>query len=328
MQRRLASANFNGLAFAGESASSPNSNRNRGGLLKSEGNVYLCQWEKRGRVLTLRLKRDPRVKASGSNLQSAEERMWERLCEEYGDGEAVLEYETPPPQKWACFASRYGGIDLVTVTGNDSMGTLTNERELHPKGYCRDCQMPLETAPGAVPEFNRVPSSDGAVEQSLGRFYSEEFLSLLSSEERAALTLVPVHGPKGSRKSFFHLGGEPAVNYVGVPGFEGLVNHQCGRCERLLGICYLRNCEFFEFIARNDLSRPTPAVFTAGWPGDVSLIMTRRRYARMIGKRGMRNIRSSRLWVVPDDQFVRQIDSRSHPPELRWAAGRFFDELR
>lgn len=293
----------------------------------SEGNVYLCLWKKRGRSLTLFLESDPSVKVSASNLADAEEKMWELLCEKFGDGEAVLEYHTPPDAPEAQFAMRYGSPSLVIVSGNDSAGTLVNAKELHPKGYCPDCQQPLKTNPAVVPQFDRVPSSDGAITTGLGSLFSEEFLSWLSDEEKSGLQFEPIRRPKRNRKAFFLLVGKPQTDFVGVPGFEGLLNYECRRCHRPLAICYLRNNKLFRFVALADLPNPVPDVFALGPEGDVSLCMTRRRYSQIIGKPGAQNITSSRLWVVSDEQFVSKIDARSHPPKSRWAPRRFFKEL-
>ena len=182
----------------------------------SEGNVYLCLWKKGGRNLTLFLESDPSVKVSASNLADAEEKMWELLCEKFGDGEAVLEYRTPPEVPEAQFARRYGSPNLVIVSGNDSTGTLVNAKELHPEGYCPDCQQPLKTNPAVVPEFDRLPSSDGATNLALGSLFSQEFLSLLRDEEKSGLQFEPVRGPKRSQKTFFLLTGKPQIDFVGV----------------------------------------------------------------------------------------------------------------
>jgi len=292
----------------------------------SEGNVYLCEWKKAGRKLTLSLKNDPDVKVTASDLDAAEEQMWELLCEKFGDGEAVLEYVTPPPRKEAEFIKHYGAPHLVVVSGNEYVGKLVNETEFHPKGYCRDCRHPHETAPNVTPEYDWLPSSDGALSPT-DNFFSEDFLSLLTTAERSCLKLEPVRGPKAKGKRFFRLTGEPVVNFVGVPGFEGLSVYQCQRCKRLLHICYLRNCQLFRFVAGGDLPKPLPDIFSVGWEGDLSLCMTRRRYAQLIGKPGTRKITTSRIWVVPDDRFVREINDQNHPQELRWASGRFFPDL-
>lgn len=296
-------------------------------MLMSEGNVYICLWKKRGRRLTISLKSDPGVKVSAPELDEAEEKMWELLCEKFGDGEAVLQYETPPPVAATEFATRYGTPHLVTVSVNDGMGGLVNEKEVHPKGYCNDCRLPLEVADGVIPEYDYVPTSDGAVTMQ-GLFFSENFLSLLSKKEKAGLEFLSVKGPAKAKKRFFQLTGKTVADYVGVPGFEGLSLHQCRRCKRPLTISYLRNCKMYNFVALHDLPKPLPTVFAIGRDGDVSLCMTRARYSELLGQPGTRNMTSSRLWVVPDDRFVRTITPANHPLKLRWEASRgFFPEL-
>jgi hypothetical protein len=283
----------------------------------SEGNVYVCLWKKRGRRITVSLKADASVKVSAPELDEAEEKMWELLCEKFGDGEAVLQYETPPPVAATQFATRYGKPHLVTVSVNDGMGRLVNEKEVHPKGYCADCRMPLEIASGATPEYDYVPSSDGAV-MTEGLFFSENFLSLLSNEEKAGLKLLPVKGPARAKKRFFMLTGMPVADYVGVPGFEGLLLHQCRRCKGRLSIGYLRNSKMYHFLALKDLPKLLPTVFAIGREGNVSLCMTQERFSQLLDQPGTRNLTSRRIWVVPDDRFVRTINTRNHPLASRW----------
>ncbi len=292
-------------------------------MTMSEGNVYLCVWAKRGRRLTLALKGDPKVKVSAPELDEAEEKMWELLCEKFGDGEAVLQYETPPPVAATEFATRHGTPHLVLVSGNDRMGRLINEEEVHPKGYCRDCQDPLETTK-VTPEYDYVPTSDGAV----GHFFSEDFFSLLTKKEKARLQLVPVRGPKRARKSFFKLIGAPVADFVGVPGFEGLCLDTCRKCKRALTIMYLRNNKLYRFLALNDLPKPLPTVFAVGREGNISLCMTRARLSQLLGQPGARNIASSRVWVIPDERFIRSVNEVNSPKHLRWEVSRgFFPEL-
>jgi len=69
----------------------------------------------------------------------------------------------------------------------------------------------------------------------------------------------------------------------------------------------------YKFLAMRDLPKPLPTVFAIGRPGDVRLCMTHARFSQLIGRRGTRDIKSSRVWVVPDNQFVRG-------KNLRWTS--------
>lgn len=293
-----------------------------------EGNVYICTWKQDQTGFTIALKRDPKIQTIGETLDEAEEQMWELLCEKFGDGEAVLQYEKPPPVLEQKFETRYGSPHLVTVSGNESTGKLLNAAELHPRGYCRSCQRPLETSPGILPQYDWLPSCDGAVSQDLNPIYSSDFLALLTDQERSSLLFEPVLGPKQQRKKFFQLVGRAKADFVGVPGFEGLLNFKCQGCQRPMGICYLRNCALFCFVALLDLPSPIPDVFTIGNDDELRLCMRQERFSQILGQRGARKITSSRLWVVPDSQFVRQVDEQNHPLESRWKSGRFFPDLR
>jgi hypothetical protein len=236
---------------------------------------------------------------------------------------SILQYVTPPPIAATEFAVRYGRPHLVSVSGNDSMGGLVNEKEVHPKGYCRDCQDPFVTTK-VSPEYDYVPTSDGAV----GNFFSEDFHSLLTKKEKAGLQFVPVIGPKRAKKSFFKLVGAAVAAFVGVPDFERLCLDRCRRCKRALTLMYLRSNKLYRFLALGDLPKPLPTVFAIGREGNTSLCMTRERFSQLLSKPGTRNIASSRVWVVPDERFVRSIDESNSPKRLRWEASRgFFPEL-
>lgn len=293
-----------------------------------EGNVYICTWSQDQTGFTIALKRDPKIQTIGETLAEAEEQMWDLLCEIFGDGEAVLQYEKPPPVAEQKFASRYGTPHLVTVSGNESTGKLLNAPELHPRGYCRRCERPLETTPGILPQFDWLPSCDGAVSQNLNPIFSSEFLALLTDKERSSLLFEPVLGPKRQRKKFFQLAGQPKADFVAVPEFEGLLNFHCQGCQRPMEICYLRNCALFRFIALLDLPNPIPDVFTIGSDGQLNLCMRQERFSQILGQRGARKITSSRLWVVADSKFVRQVDEQNHPLQSPWMAGRSFPDLR
>jgi hypothetical protein len=293
----------------------------------SEGNVYLCTWRKMDAGFTIALKRDSTVHASGETFDEAEEEMWDVLSDRFADGEAVVEYVKPRPRAEGSFVARYGKPELVVVSGNDYAGKLLNAAALHPKGYCRNCRWPLETAAGVVPEFDWLPSGDGIFSHMMSSMYSEEFLSLFTTEEMKRLKFEPVHGQKRKKKKHFRLAGDAVADYVGVPRFEGLLNDQCRECKRRLGICYLRNCRMYQFVALADLPQLLPTVFAIGRGNDLGLCMQEERYMQMVGEAGTRKITSRKIWVVPDDKFVRTTDETTHPLETRWAGARFFPDL-
>lgn len=275
----------------------------------SEGHVYLCTWSKKDGEHTIALKRNRSLKVSAPELDEAKEKMWDLLCEKFGDGEAVLEYETPPPEDAAEFQAKYGSPHLVTVSGNDGVGRLINERAVYPKGHCRTCGRYWPPMSSIEPETTSLPTSDGAV-SSRGDFFSEAFLSLLTTKERARLKLTPVHGPKTARKRFFRLDGKVCAHFVRVPAFEARPIGRCPKCKRPFALLHHYNNKLYRFLALQDLPKPLPQVFVAGDAGGVYLCLTRARFDKLRGRQGTRDIMSSRVWVVPNDHFARTIRSK------------------
>jgi len=254
--------------------------------------------------------------------QTQKRRCGNFLCDKFGDGEASarISHATGKSLK---HSSPGATAPESGHRRRERQHRRARQREgTSSKWLLSRLPQPLKTNPAVVPEFDRLPSSDGAINLGLGNLFFAEFLSLLSDKEKSDLRFEPVRGPKRSRKVFLPAGGQTTDRLCGRARIRGLLNYECRRCHRPLAICYLRNNELFRFVAQADLLKPVPNVFALGPEGDVSLCMTRRRYSQIIGKPGARNLTSSRLWVVPDEQFVRKIGARSHPPKSRWAPRR------
>ena len=218
----------------------------------SEGNVYLCAWSKKGKDFKITLKKDERITVTSDDFRAAEELMWELLCEKFGDGEAVVEYDKPLPKTE--FSKKFGNPEILTIAGNASVGRMVGPPDLFSGGFCIKCQRPLGSRTKHSLEFDYLPTADGAVAFGhVGNLFSEDFLSLLSDQERALLSLLPVVGPSKSRKQFFELVGAPIANYVGVPFFPGRLNTKCNLCGRTSSYLYLYKNQLFRFIALQDL---------------------------------------------------------------------------
>lgn len=283
-----------------------------------EGNVYLCDWAKRGKKFLITLQQDSNISVAGQDFDEAEEMMWELLCEKFGDGEAVVEYVKPLPK--SAFQKKYGIPEILSVSGNGGHGRLLNEGEVLISRICEVCKRTLSQRTKAIAEWDYLPNSDGAVsfKTGIGDIYSEDFLSLFSDEEKSNLSLIPVRGPEKTRKRFFELlPGNPKANYVGVPRFPGLLNKRCETCKSFR-FTYLHNNDLFQFIARRDLPEKISGLFVIGDSKSVNLCMTRERYQKIVGKKGTKDIMSRQIWVVPDNRFVRKPEDENYPEELYW----------
>lgn len=284
----------------------------------TEGHVYLCKWrESRGKFV-ISLTNRPDIRVSGRDREEAEELLYDKICTTFGDGEAVLEYVTPLLKDE--FQKQYGNPDIVMVSGNGSVGEITNGASIWRDRACDICGRQRRQRSEEIAEVDYLPNSDGTVDVRgrIGNLFSESFLSLLTARERDGLTFLPVRGPKKSRKKFFELTGMPLVRQVGHPGFPGQVSRKCDMCG-MNSFTYLHNNDIYTFIAHKDLPDPIPPVFGVLYEDDrVNLCMTRERYKTIIGKKGTRDIVGIQLWVIKGDGFIRDNDDENYPEELYW----------
>jgi hypothetical protein len=150
-----------------------------------EGEVYLCRWSHRSGEYTITLKRDAKVKAKGSTLDQAEQRIYDQLADRYGDCEPVVEYDRPLPK--TAFEEKYGNPAIVRVSGNDNLGPANaGELLVHPP--CPTCQRQrLDRTAEQIRYEHRLRGSDGATAWGKAQdVFSEEFLALLNDAEQTA----------------------------------------------------------------------------------------------------------------------------------------------
>jgi hypothetical protein len=107
-----------------------------------EGQVYVCSWKETSKGISVWLKRRPQIKASGSTLADADEKLGELITARLGDGESVREY-VPPIESG--FGRDRLPIRLVAVFG-EGQGILLNPEELFEGGLCPRCRMSQGTA--------------------------------------------------------------------------------------------------------------------------------------------------------------------------------------
>src|SRR5258706_12394453 len=156
-----------------------------------EGNIYLCCWKKGPGHYKLWLKKHPDVTVAGESFQSAEEKMWELICLRLGDGEAVLEFDPPPPVN--SLIQGYETPAIVSVSGNDTVDAPRQTMGLFIKDYCPTCTRAWGERTKTELEVGSLPSkSDGAICMSipgLGNIFSQPFLLLWSDREGNQLRL-------------------------------------------------------------------------------------------------------------------------------------------
>jgi hypothetical protein len=153
----------------------------------------------------------------------------------------------------------------------------------------------------------------------LSYVFSEPFLSLLSSSERASLELRSVVAPRRSRTTYYELVGPGGPMLVGVKGLVPNGGWVCDTCGyRTFG--YRRTgFDLHSLVAQEDLPSPLPGIFTIGQSPHVELVATSQRWSELVGNKAARGIVSTALGVAPADKVDRNPPLRklSEPdPEL------------
>jgi hypothetical protein len=134
--------------------------------------------------------------------------------------------------------------------------------------------------------------------------FSEEFLHLLTAEERRRLQFRQVERTRPARKRFVELIGPPGPQFVAATGLS-MNGWHCSSCGHRTFGCWVEGMAIHEFIAKDDLASPLPGLFTVGNPPEIHLCATRQRWHELIGKEGSRGFVSLPLGVVPTMQVVR-----------------------
>lgn len=265
-----------------------------------EGRVYSCSWSKGDGKFRTWVVSDPRLVAEAASSQAADEQLWSVICEKFGDGENVREYQPPfPPQsEEECYLAD----NLSTLVGNSNAEKLGPINPLFVAGRCSECGAGL----GGRTD---VPLTVGLIESGFDStfiilsgvsfyLYSEDFLSLLTTEERSRFSWQPVRRTQKSKKAFFECRGINEVPFVTIR-HKGMEGWQCGECgHRTFGVSR-REFRFRLAVSESSVSRPLPSCFSVGPVIGAQVCVTRERWMSMRGKPGARGIVLSSVGVVP-----------------------------
>lgn len=166
------------------------------------------------------------------------------------------------------------------------------------------------------------------------RLFSERFLKLLTTEERAHLEFRPITMPPGARREFYELRGRPDVPFVGVRGMDadGLECVECGhRSLRVLDPRLMdEGLHLTRFVCAEDLPKSLATCFTVGGGNNLELCVGRERWDALRGHPHARGIMSERLGVVPESECERspRIRNRREHCEIcsEWPEPRTIDD--
>jgi hypothetical protein len=142
-------------------------------------------------------------------------------------------------------------------------------------------------------------ASDGGPDHKI---FSEEFLALLTLQEKRSLEFQPTIR-KGRRK-FYELVGPEGPPYVAIAGMK-VNGWRCSECDHRVWGYWIDGMAIQSFVARSDLPTPQRGVFPIGTFPEIELAVTASRWKELLGQKGTRGFASRQLGVVPDHEVVR-----------------------
>jgi hypothetical protein len=267
-----------------------------------EGKVYLSSWQRSGKRFKAWLTENPECSVSADSFDAAKEALWDLICLKFGDGEAVLEFDALPAEN--DFLTKYGMPEILSISGNDNADPIRPPQEgLFEMGRCPLCKRHWGARSKIIAEFGFLPTeSDGAVTAE-GKFFSSDFLELLTDTEKENLAFQPVKALNATKKTFFELVGKPVAQYVGLAGFAGKAGETCSHCG-FQSFPFLVKNKIHEFLAKKDID-PSLTCFVVTNGRSLDFCMTGERWRQLRGKRGTKNLVSSRIYIVPESEVIR-----------------------
>ena len=174
-------------------------------MKNTEGSSYQCDWLKSGRIYKIWLVDNPQLFYKGTSFFEAEDGVLEKICLEYGDGEAVIEYIKELPDSE--FPIRYSRPFYYFLTAN-SWGHLESEYEMfYEGGVCEICHrcFDIRTRTDQSIVLKSFPKEGDflLVEKTRSILVSEKLAIALDLDKIA--NLKEVISSKKTRKKYFEV---------------------------------------------------------------------------------------------------------------------------
>ncbi len=287
--------------------------------------VYICSWSRSRDGYALWVTSRPQLRASAATYSEAEALLIKAIQDAGGAMQAVLEFDPPLPK--STVEAKYTSPEIYLVGGDDRFMTDVTDRcpsesadevdqrlekvdVLFQSPVCRKCKyassprsdkpLSLTYAPSRYDGAFGHPGPDGTTTLQL---LSEEFLDLLTPEERQSLELrLAIR--KGKSRKFFELLGPSGPPFVAVAGLK-ISGWRCSQCGHRTWGYWVDGLSINSFVAGSDLPPVLNGVFTVGIPPEIHLAVTAKRWKELIGQKGTRGFVSRLLGVAPEHELVR-----------------------
>ena len=279
-----------------------------------EGRVFVCSWKKVGNRYRVWVKKRPKLAAEAETFQAADEKLYEVILRATDDGENTREYVPP-------FQHDAGGAParIVWVAGNTVSHVKDPTGTLYAGVRCPRCGNSRGERTDAPLVLQEIESGYDGVVASIheGRYakgsrpvFSEQFIALLTPEERERFTWRKVERSRRAKKAYYEI----VASTIDVPlvGVRGLRDQGGGRCET----CGWFSLPFYNvsgggphhFVCSADLPDPVPSCFAAVEGRTSKLCFTIERWGELVGRPGARGLTSDDIGVLAPERCDREPD--------------------
>jgi hypothetical protein len=287
------------------------------------GHVFICKWKKTGLQWHIWVKGKPKLFGKGETLDAAQSHLQDAIWDSAENVDdvtpTVMEFDPPLPTSermkkfftpQICTVYGDGRYDLLTggfPYGNADTASIEYVNSLYEKGICKTCGYGIGKRTNV--EF-RAEFYDGSYDglwlfhtqvQARAYFFSDRFISLLTSEELKRLEFLGCQTKRKGKRKYFELRGNSIANNVGIKGFdaEGQECTECGQRHFYIKEACL-NDPMQDFICRSDLPNPLPSCFVVNINNKPTLCMTQERFGQIRGDKNAKGIISERLGIIDD----------------------------
>jgi len=298
--------------------------------------VYLCAWSRSGDGYSLWVVSRPKLRANGRTYPEAEERLIRAIQDAGGAMHAVLEFDPPLPK--STLEAKYAKPEIYLIGGDDRFETdaakgrpfesaaevderLRGVDVFFQSPVCRKYKYASSPRSDKPLSLNYAPGRYDGAFGHVGHFgtttlqlFSEEFVGLLTPEERQHLELRPVIR-KGRARRFYELLGPAGPPLVAVAGMK-ISGWRCSQCGHRAWGYFVKDLSIRTFVAASDLPSLLRGVFTVGIPPEIHLAVTRERWRGLVGQKGTRGLVSQQLGVVPEHDVVRIPELQTYDERL------------
>ena len=282
------------------------------------------QLEANTRWIRFWVKSRPRISGEGDNYEDAANELQDAVGATLGVVTASFEFDPPLPKtelqaqfstpELYCFAGSCNPFDVPRHEPiDDRESVVLNADSFFQSPVCRKCYGPTGPRSERPLVVDFVDFSDDAAfrgvaevcQRPIGNvhIFSERFLKVLTTEEKKRLQFREVERTRRSRIKFYELLGPPGLRTVGVSGLRA-GGWYCGGCGYRCFGYWVEDLNIRDFVAKRDLPKPMPSLFTIGDPPEIILCGTMARWRKLLGK-GVRGLGTRPLGVVPDSRLVR-----------------------